>query len=274
MNVAYSKAHNMPALKVRALTAGYEDRSVLTKIDLEVPGGQWFALLGPNGSGKTTLLTCAVGMLEPSEGDVLICGHSIRSEPSAAKRLLGFACAPESIPGLLTGHECLQIFAAAKDLRSVDEDVNELADILELSTRLSHRVQGYSLGMRQKLAILLALLGEPKLIVLDESFNGLDPQSALILRKYFRTRVSSGRSSVVLATHSLDTVERYADRAALLLDGSLIHEWDAMEIARLRQSDEGLEAAVAEVCRRHRISDDRDHAADAPAVRTGVPLRS
>lgn len=245
-------AHAVPALTVRGVRAGYGERSVLTKVDLEIPSGQWFGLLGPNGSGKTTLLNCATGMIRPTEGDIRVCGHCVRSELNTARRLLGFACAPESIPGLLTGYECLQIFAAAKELDSINTDVSELADALELAPRLPDRVQDYSLGMRQKLAILLALLGEPKLIILDESFNGLDPDSALVLKKYFRSRVTSGCSSVVLATHSLDLIERYADRAALLLEGSLVCEWNAAEIELLRKSDAGLEGAIAEVSRSRR----------------------
>jgi ABC-2 type transport system ATP-binding protein len=245
MNTAHAERPKEPALSIQDLRASYGGRSVLTGLNLEMGLGEWFAVLGPNGSGKTTLLSCIAGILEPSAGDITLCGLPLRKAPQAAKRLLGFACSPEQVPGLLTGYQCLQVYAAAKDLQSIDQDVLELADAFEISSRLLEFVHTYSLGMRQKLAILMALLGEPKLIVLDESFNGLDPASGLLLKKYLRTRVDSGRSSVMLATHSLDIVERYADRAALLLDGAFICEWNSAEIARLRESDEGLEGAVA-----------------------------
>jgi ABC-2 type transport system ATP-binding protein len=240
-----------PVLSVTELTAGYGRRVVLDRLSLAIPRGQWLGLLGPNGAGKTTLLSCIAGMIEPVRGEILICGRSLRQDARAAKQLLGFACSPESIPGVLTGLECLQIFAAAKDLSVIDEDVLSLAASLEMTQRLPHLVDHYSLGMRQKLAVLLALVGEPQLLVLDESFNGLDPASALVLKKHLRARVEARRCSVLLATHSLDLVERYADRATLLLEGTLLCEWQSAQISRLRMTEGGLEEAVAQASRRH-----------------------
>jgi ABC-2 type transport system ATP-binding protein len=113
---------------------------------------------------------------------------------------------------------------------------------------LDRFVGAYSLGTRQKLAVLLALLGEPQLLVLDEAFNGLDPASALALKHFLRDRVAAGKCSVLLATHALDIVERYADRAALLLHGRIAHEWRKDELAVMRaKSEEGFEAALAAV---------------------------
>ncbi|MGH8140260.1 MAG: ATP-binding cassette domain-containing protein [Steroidobacteraceae bacterium] len=123
------------------------------------------------------------------------------------------------LPGLLTGRQCLEIYAASKKLSTIDSDVMMLAESLSFTSMLDRFVDTYSTGARQKLAVLLALVEDPKLIALDETFNGLDPASALALRLYLRERVSSGRSSVLLATHALDLVERYATRAALLLAG-------------------------------------------------------
>jgi ABC-2 type transport system ATP-binding protein len=236
-------------LHVTRLSAGYGRHIILHELDLTVARGEWLALLGPNGAGKTTLLSCIVGAQAPLRGEITVCGQLLTKDAKPAKQLLGFACPPESIPGLLTGLECLQIFAAAKGLACVDEDVLLLASGLEMSERLPQLVDHYSLGMRQKLAVLLALIGEPQLIVLDESFNGLDPASALVLKKHLRERVAARRCGLLLATHSLDLVERYADRALLLLEGTLVHEWRAQEIRQLRQSDGGLEEAVAQASR-------------------------
>jgi len=127
-----------------------------------------------------------------------------------------------------------------------DPQVIELAGAFRLDTLLDAYVDTYSTGTRQKLAVLLSLIGTPTLLVLDEAFNGLDPASSLILKRHLRAAVDGGRCSVLLATHALDVVERYADRAALLLDGRLAHEWRAQELAALRIS-QGLETAVAEV---------------------------
>ncbi|HEX5460736.1 MAG TPA: ABC transporter ATP-binding protein [Steroidobacteraceae bacterium] len=234
------------ALQVSGLHAGYGKQIVLSGFELEISRGEWLALLGPNASGKTTLLHCIAGMLVPSAGSISICGRSLRQDALGAKRQLGFGCAPERLPGLLTGRQCLEVYAAAKSLGAIDAEVLELADAFAFTVMLDRFVASYSLGTKQKLAVLLALLGEPALVVLDEAFNGLDPASALVLKRHLRARVSAGRCGVLLATHALDVVERYSDRAVLLLDGRIAREWSREQLAALRaMPGEGLEAALA-----------------------------
>ena len=236
------------ALRVESLHAGYEKHRVLVDVNLTVARGEWVALLGPNASGKTTLLHCVAGMMAPTTGSIAICGHLLRESPKSAKSKLGFACAPERLPRLLTGRQCLEIYAAAKGLAAIDASVLQLAERFQYLPMLDRFVESYSLGTRQKLAVLLALLGEPQLVVLDEAFNGLDPASGLALKHFLRDRVSAGECSVLLATHALDIVERYADRAALLLNGRIAHEWRKEELAAMRaKSEEGFEAALAAV---------------------------
>lgn len=235
----------MGALRVRALRAGYDKHLVLTGIDLDVGRGEWLALLGPNGTGKTTLLQCIAGILAPRAGQIWIGGRSLHQDPRGAKSVLGFACAPERLPGLLTGRQCLEIYAAAKGLAAIGADVLELMGAFGFTVMLDRFVDSYSSGTRQKLAVLLALLGDPALVVLDEAFNGLDPASALVLKQHLRSRVSGGGCAVLLATHSLDLVERYSDRAALLLEGRIARQWDQEALEALRASAEGLEAALA-----------------------------
>lgn len=236
-----------PALEVRGLRVAFGERRVLDGVDLELNMGEWFALLGPNGAGKTTLLRAIAGLLHPTVGEVLICGVPVSTRTQEARRHLGFGCAPDQLPGLLTGRQCLQIYAAAKGMTAPDPELIELAGAFRLDTLLDGYVDTYSTGTRQKLAVLLSLIGTPALLVLDEAFNGLDPASSLILKRHLRAAVDSGRCSVLLATHALDVVERYADRAALLLEGRLAHEWQASELAALRGSAQGLEPAIAEV---------------------------
>jgi ABC-2 type transport system ATP-binding protein len=223
------------ALDVRDVHARYGKLEVLRGVTLQVRTGQWFCLLGPNGVGKSTLLHCVAGRLVPSAGDILVCGHSVRTQTVDAKRKLGFGCAPEQLPGLLTGRQCLEVYANAKELERIDPDVLELCAALQFSAYLDRFVDTYSLGTRQKLCVLLALLGEPPLVVLDEAFNGLDPASALIVKRHLQQRLAANRCSVLLATHSLDIVEHYADKAALLLDGRIVREWSDSEIAAVRE---------------------------------------
>lgn len=234
-------------LGISALHAGYGARRVLHGVDLDVARGEWVVLLGANGSGKSSLLDCCVGRLTPTAGEIRVAAHSLRAEAVAAKRRLGYAVAPERLPPLLTARECLAVQAAAKRRDAIDTDVLELADALRLAPWLDDAVALMSYGTRQKLGVLLALVGDPALVVLDETFNGLDPASSLLLKRHLRARVAAGRAGVLLATHALDVAEHWADRAALLHEGRIAHAWSRGELDGLRdRADGGLEAALAQ----------------------------
>jgi len=237
---------NVPALQVDVLCAGYPGRAVLQGVDLHIACGEWIALLGANGSGKSTLLDACVGRLAPAAGQVRIGGHSMVEAPVAAKQRLGYAIAPERLPALLTARDCLAVQAAAKGLAVIDAEVLELAAVLGLTPWLDDAVALMSYGTRQKVGVLIALLGEPELIVLDETFNGLDPASGLLLKRHFRSRVDAGRCGVLLATHALDIAEHWADRVALLHDGRIVHEWNRAELATLRARGDAFEIALSE----------------------------
>lgn len=242
---------NPLVLEVRDVHARYGRREVLKGVSLQVRRGEWFCLLGPNGVGKSTLLHCIGGRLTPAGGEVRICGSVVATHAPEAKRPLGYACVPEQLPDLLTGRQCLEVYASAKELTSIDRDVIELCEALRLARHLDEFVDTYSLGTRQKLCILLALLGEPTVVVLDEAFNGLDPASALVVKRHVQRRLADQRCGLLLATHSLDIVEHYADKAALLLDGRIAREWSQSEIAAMRRDgadtlEEILAAAAAE----------------------------
>jgi ABC-2 type transport system ATP-binding protein len=231
------------ALEVIDVHARYGKREVLQGVSLRVAAGQWFCLLGPNGVGKSTLLHCLAGRVVPTQGTMRIAGVTLGESAELAKRHLGFACAPDQLPGLLTGRQCLEVYALAKQLPAVDDHVIALAETLRFTTYLDHYVDTYSLGTRQKLCVLLALLGQPKLIALDEAFNGLDPRSALALKQELKRRLHDG-AAVLLATHSLDIVEHHADGAALMIGGRIVHEWQEQDLAQIRQSGGDFEAAI------------------------------
>ena len=234
-----------PVLQIRELRAGYGLRTVIENISLELHPGEWFVLLGPNGCGKSTLLDCVVNRLDPAMGDISIAGQSLQRNPYEAKLQLGYGCAPDALPPLLTARQCLEVHAGAKGVSAVSADLLALADELKFTPYLESFVDTLSLGTRQKLSVLLALVGDPLLIVLDEAFNGLDPNSALILKRHLRARIARRGGALLLATHSLDIVEHYADRAAVLMDGHLKHEWPQDELQRLRASGADFEAALA-----------------------------
>ncbi|MFK3648201.1 ABC transporter ATP-binding protein [Lysobacter enzymogenes] len=222
------------ALELHGLQHRYDEHAVLHGIDLRLMPGDFAALIGPNGSGKTTLLHCLSGLLRPSAGRVLIGGRDLAHEPLAAKRALGFAVDPARLPPLLSGRECLRLFAGARGLDTIPEATLALCATLSLAPMLDRRIGQYSLGTRQKLAIALGLLGEPPLLVLDEPLNGLDPLSAYALKRHLQQLTRERGAAVLLATHSLDVAERFITRAALLVDGRLRREWLADELDAIR----------------------------------------
>jgi ABC-2 type transport system ATP-binding protein len=236
-------------LRATKLHVAYGDTHVLDGIDLEIARGEFVALIGPNGAGKTTLLHAIAGAVPLQGGTVFVAGHDLAQAPRDAKNALGLAVEPAQLPGLLTGRECLALFAGARGLPAIPPTTLALGEILSLTHVLDRRIASYSLGMRQKLGIMLGLIGEPPLLLLDEPFNGLDPRSALAFKTHLAAMVARGADGVLLATHSLDIAERHATRAVLLIDGRVRRSWDAAELAMMREHPErSLESAMAEAC--------------------------
>jgi ABC-2 type transport system ATP-binding protein len=247
---AISGCFRMTALlRAADLCAAYGDTRVLKGVDVQLEHGEFVALIGPNGSGKTTLLHALAGLVPLSGGSVRIGGYDLAKAPRRAKAVFGLAVDPARLPALLTGRECLALFAGARGFPAIPPATFALGEALSLTPVLDRRIDGYSLGMRQKLGILLGLLGEPPLLLLDEPFNGLDPRSALAFKRHLAALVARGDTGVLLATHSLDTAERHATRVILLMDGRVRHVWNAAELLALRENREhSLELAMAEVC--------------------------
>jgi ABC-2 type transport system ATP-binding protein len=232
-------------LQVSGLCVDYAGHPVLLGVDLLLRPAELVGLIGPNGSGKSTLIRAIAGIQPGARGDLRIAGCSVSSDPLAARAALGFAIAPERLPQLLTGRQCIELLADLRGERHRLEQSWRLADQLRFSAWLDQPVHTYSLGTRQKLAILQALIGEPRLIVLDEVLNGLDPLAAYALKAELRARTETG-AAVLLATHGLEVAERLLDRAVLLLDGRIAEDWDASALAVFRADPEGgLEHAVA-----------------------------
>jgi ABC-2 type transport system ATP-binding protein len=203
--------------------------------------GELLGLIGANGSGKSTLLRCVAGLLRPDSGDVLVDGRSVLSSPAQVRGRLGYAVDPSLLPAALTGWQCLELFAGARGLRKVPRESVAFAEELRLAGMLYAEVARYSLGMRQKLALCLALLGEPPLLLLDESLNGLDPLGVHAAKQELTERVAQKKCAVVLATHMLDSTQACMSRVALLDQGRLLHEWDAAEL----RGDGGMSLELA-----------------------------
>ena len=231
-------------LEVQGLTLSYGTHAVLKGVDLRLQAGELVGLIGPNGSGKSSLMRICAGIVPADRGVVRISGIDLGGDALAARRCLGYAVEPERLPRMLRGRQCIELVAHTRGLaRDAIDAALALSLSLGLSPWLEREVDAYSLGTRQKLAVVLALLGEPPLLVLDEVLNGLDPLAAWALKEELRRRADRG-AAVLLATHGLEVAERFLDRAVLLLDGRLVADWDRNELQALRAEGGGLEAAV------------------------------
>ncbi|MBD8527891.1 ATP-binding cassette domain-containing protein [Pseudomarimonas arenosa] len=249
------------ALRISALRLAYGGRPVLDSLDFELPAGQVAGLIGPNGAGKSSLIRAiggAAGGMPGVQisGQIELAGHCIERSRIQALATLGLALPPEQLPTMLSGRQALQLLTdlrlSAEQGPAALQESESLAGRLGLCPWLDQPIYGYSLGTRQKLAIVLALLGEPPLLVLDEVLNGLDPMSALALKDELRARADRG-AAVLLATHGLEVAERFLDRCLLLQDGRLLADWDSAALRRFRQPGHGgLEKAVVERLRQAR----------------------
>lgn len=241
----------MPRLDVREVTLGYDGRPVLRGVSFALQAGQLVGLIGPNGSGKSSLLRAIVGAGVPGAGSIAIDGLSLAQDALAYRGHFGYSVEPDALPARLTGRQCIEVVADLRQGATGMEATQALAATLGMAPWFDRPVATYSLGTRQKLAILLALHAGPPLLVLDEILNGLDPLAAYELKQELRRRAATG-TTVLLATHGLEVAERFLDRALLLLDGRIAADWNAADLAAFRADPEGgLEHAVMERLRAH-----------------------
>jgi ABC-2 type transport system ATP-binding protein len=220
------------ALEIRGLAKRFE-RPAVNGLDLGVPAGEFYTLLGPNGAGKTTTLRMVTGLLKPDRGSIAVFGIDALADPVAAKRIMAWVSDEPMIYDKLTPMEYLDFVAGlwTVDSASAAARASDLLNWLGLAAHARERCESLSKGMRQKVALAGALVHDPKLIILDEPFTGLDAGSARLIKDMLRERVQAG-CSVVMTTHILDVAERMADRIGVMADGTLIAEGTLDELRR------------------------------------------
>lgn len=199
----------VPALTVRRLHKRFGETVAVSHVELEVPRGSFFGLVGPNGAGKTTLLSMAVGLLRPDEGTSAVLGADVWDEPERAKSRMGVLPDSLAMPEWLTGREVLTFLGRLRGLDAdlVERRTQELLEVMELTDAERTLIIDYSTGMRKKIGLATALLHNPRLLVLDEPFEAIDPVSALTLKTILVRYVASG-GSVVLSSHVMALVDR------------------------------------------------------------------
>lgn len=220
-------------LSVSGLVKRYGAFTAVADLSLQVPAGTILALLGPNGAGKTTAIRMLIGQLRPSAGSATVAGLDCFADRDQVMRLTGYLPDEPVFHDYLTGRELLGFVGGLHGLTSADlrSRAEPLVARLELGSALDDYAVNYSRGMKKKLALAMALLHRPRLLILDEPANGLDPYAARELLALVREQAAEG-ATVVFSTHLLEQAERISDRAAILAQGRLVAEG---AIAELRQ---------------------------------------
>jgi ABC-2 type transport system ATP-binding protein len=212
------------ALETSGLAKAF-DRPAVDGLDLRVRVGEFYVLLGPNGAGKTTTLRMTTGLLKPDRGSVTVFGIDVLADPVGAKRLMAWLSDEPMIYERLTPLEYLTFVAGlwGIDYAASEAKARDLLGVLGLAPQAEERCEALSKGMRQKVALAGALVHEPRLIILDEPFTGLDAASARLAKTMLRERVDAG-CSVIMTTHIMEVAERMADRVGVMSGGKLIAE--------------------------------------------------
>ena len=239
---------NTPALMLDTLGKTF-DRPGVVDLSLRVAPGEFYALVGPNGAGKTTTLKMIAGLLRPDSGGISVYGIDALQDPLAAKRIIAWVSDEPMIYEKLTPFEYLEFVAGLWEMPTAvaEERARALIDCLGLGPYAHERCQGFSKGMRQKVALAGALVHDPKLIILDEPLTGLDAASARRVKDVFLERLRDG-AAVVMTTHILDVAERMAERIGVIAEGRLIAEGNLAELRRQAgMGDRSLEDVFLEL---------------------------
>ncbi|MEH0821220.1 MULTISPECIES: ABC transporter ATP-binding protein [unclassified Micromonospora] len=233
-----------PALSLRGLAKRFDTKVAVAGVDLAVPTGSFYGLLGPNGAGKTTTLSMAVGLLRPDAGEARVLGYDVWADPVRAKSLLGVMPDGVRLFDRLSGAELLAYHGLLRgmDPAVVDHRAAEVLDVLALSDAGRTLVVDYSAGMKKKIGLACALLHGPRLLVLDEPFEAVDPVSAALIRDILHRYVSGG-GTVIFSSHVMEVVERLCSHVAILAEGRIKRVGTLAEV----RGDRSLEDVFVEV---------------------------
>ena len=231
-------------LDIQHLTKTYGEKKAVDDLTLHIAPGEIYGFIGHNGAGKTTTLKSVVGILQFDQGEITIGGKSIKTDPLACKRLLAYIPDNPDLYDYMTGIKYLHFIADVfgVDAQTRRERIRTYADTFELTGDLAQPIAAYSHGMKQKLAIIAAWLHEPKLILMDEPFVGLDPKASHLLKKMMRQVCNEG-GAIFFSTHVLEVAEKLCDKVAIIKNGKLIRSGTMEEV----KGDESLEDVFLEL---------------------------
>ena len=231
-------------LKIEHLTKIYGDKKAVDDLSLHIQAGEIYGFIGHNGAGKTTTLKSVVGILPFEEGEIFVDGTSIKTDPLKCKKEIAYIPDNPDLYDFMTGIQYLNFVA---DIFGVDAEkrqgrIRQYADAFELTESLGQAISAYSHGMKQKLAVISALIHEPKLVIMDEPFVGLDPKAAHLLKGLMREICDRG-GAIFFSTHVLEVAEKLCDKVAIIKNGQLIKCGTMEEV----KGDESLESVFLEL---------------------------
>ena len=232
-------------LEIKNYTKSYsKGKKACDDVSLNVEAGDIFGFIGHNGAGKSTTIKAVVGVMDFEEGEIIIDGHSVKKEPLECKRVTAYIPDNPDLYDYLTGIQYLNFVADVFeiDVKTREERIKKYGDLLEISDALGGMIASYSHGMKQKLAIIAALIHEPKLIVMDEPFVGLDPKASLTLKNIMHERCEQG-CAIFFSTHVLEVAEKLCNKIAIIKDGKIIATGKTEELV----GDKSLEDVFMEV---------------------------
>lgn len=235
----------MSILDIKNFSKSYGgEKKAAEDVNLAIEAGDIFGFIGHNGAGKSTTIKAVVGVLNFEEGDIFIDGHSVKSEPMECKKITAYIPDNPDIYEHLTGIQYLNFVADifGIDAKTREERIKKYGDDFEITSALGDMISSYSHGMKQKVAIISALIHEPKLLVLDEPFVGLDPKATLTLKKIMHDMCEKG-SAVFFSTHVLDVAQKLCNKIAIIKQGHIIASGQMEELI----GDQSLEEVFMEV---------------------------
>ncbi len=231
-------------LRIEHLTKKYGEKVAVDDLSLNIRGGEIYGFIGHNGAGKTTTIKAVCGIIDFDEGEITIDGISVRKDPIACKKKIAYIPDNPDMYDFLSGIKYLNFIADVYEITKSEREtrIRKYADMFELTADLAQPVSSYSHGMKQKLALISALIHEPKLMVLDEPFVGLDPIAAHTLKQFMRELCNKG-GAIFFSTHVLEVAEKLCDKIAIIKNGKLIESGTTEEV----KGNTSLEAVFLEL---------------------------
>ena len=231
-------------LEINGLSKTYGSHKAVDNLCMRIANGEIHGFIGHNGAGKTTTLRSIAGIMQFEEGTIMIDGHSIKEEPLACKKIMAYIPDNPDLYEFMSGIQYLNFIADifGVDVSTRDERIHRYTDLFEITNVLDDAISSYSHGMKQKLAIVSAWIHEPKLILMDEPFVGLDPKASHILKQMMREFCDQG-NAILFSTHVLEVAEKLCDRVAIIKDGKLIRSGTMEDV----KGDSSLESVFLEL---------------------------